>query len=189
MRFAFQVTRADYLDASHVLGRRHGDSLRPVRWWGLCTVAIGFLLLTAGVPYATRIGPVVLMATGLFVVLYPIWIAYGQAEKSWAEHEPLVRPTTISVDDQGISFSTPVMNGTWRWEGIVEFQETRQSFLLFASRTELLTLIPKRGLESADELRAFRSMLETRVTGPSTGFPVVQRDVGAGPTDDPQDPV
>jgi hypothetical protein len=171
MRFAFEMTQADYLEAAQALGRRRGDAFRPIRWWGLGTAAVGFVLMVGTVPHAARISSIALTASGLFMALFPIWVAYGQVEKNWEAHRP-THPTEIEVDERGISFSSPLMRGTWLWDGITEFQETRSLFMLFR-RGDVLATIPKRGLKSAEELHEFRRMLCERVSSMSKGFPVV----------------
>src|SRR2546428_6765346 len=175
MHFSFETSRQDYLEASKALARRQKDWLRPLRWCGLGTTAVGFLLLAGHVPRAEQIAPLVLMSTGMFVVLYPIWVAYSKLDERWERIEPLLSVTEVEADDRGITFSSPRMHGTWRWEALVEVQETRSLFLLFTADGEALASIPKRTLKAPDEVQELRRMLGERVGSPVKSFPVIVR--------------
>jgi len=177
VRFSFETSREDYLEASKLLARRQKDWLRPLRWSGLGTTAVGFLLLAGNVPHAAQIAPVVLMGTGMFAVLYPIWSSYSLLDKQWERSETVRSEMAVEADDHGISFSNSKMQSTWLWASIAEVRETRSLFVLFTADGEALVSIPKRVLSAPEQTELCRLFAE-RVATPVKGFPVVVRGNG-----------
>jgi hypothetical protein len=186
MVFSVEVNDDDYREAALALAQRRRDHLRPLRWWGLGSTAIGFLLLAGGIRHADTIGPILMMVTGMFVVIYPIWTAYSRVENAFKHYERLMTGSDVEADERGITFTNPRMRGTWYWEGLRHFRETSRLLILFVAKDQPLAIIPKRCVGTDEELQTFRALLSRRIEGFSSGFPVITRPQKDSPAESPK---
>ena len=115
-----------------------------------------------------------MMATGMFVVIYPVWVAYSLLDRRWERIGPVQTETAVEADEHGITFSNPKMHGTWAWAAIREVRETRSLFILFTEDGDNLASVPKRRLGAAEQGQ-LRRLFAEHVAAPVKGFPVVVR--------------
>lgn len=83
----------------------------------------------------------------------------------------------MEVTDDGMTFAFPHRQSFVRWQAFTRLVETRRLFLLFTGRDEPVATISKASFPTPAELDEFRRLVNTHLTSPSLGFPVI-----VGPT-------
>jgi hypothetical protein len=78
---------------------------------------------------------------------------------------PILRaPRTYSLAASGVSFSSDLAFGTYRWDAFFKIIESRASFLLFLSPLSGVT-VPKRCFPSPEEVARVRELIRAQFTG------------------------
>jgi len=100
------------------------------------------------------IGPIlsVILAAGL--PFYSYWRAWTTFSQHWWLHQP----TRYTLDSQGIASQAASYSGFRKWDRIWRVEENGRLFLIYLSRSQVV-IIPKRFLESLDQVRAFRELV------------------------------
>jgi hypothetical protein len=138
-------------------------------------VGVGFLLFALPRDQtAAWLAPVLLMATGLFLALHPIWRGYALADR-WMAKQLEELPATYQIDEEMISRSTDEVSIQCKWTALARFVETRRLFLLYLTETQVSFIIPKRLFRSEAELNGARDIFRERIRRDKPiGFPVNQ---------------
>jgi YcxB-like protein len=76
----------------------------------------------------------------------------------------LQAPRTYSLAGSGISFSSDIAFGTYRWDAFYRIIESHTSFLFFLS-TLSAVIVPKRCFPSLDEVARTRELIRAQFTG------------------------
>ena len=172
MTFTFEITEAEYREAAVVMARGQPDGYAPLR--RAAALAGGFggaALLIDRRPYAW-VAPALLVAFGLFVMIYPLLRRPEAADDGWAEYAA-AGPQTWEVTEQSVMFETAFGVSRYGWHAFTRVAETPNLFLLYHGGTPML--VPKRAFPDPDQLAAFRLLLQATLVRPAArGFPVVQ---------------
>src|SRR5688572_31938856 len=105
MKFPYRIEREDYDEHVQATSRRTGDWLRPLRISGYVVFCAGLLFHLADVPFESWLAPLALMVTGLALLIYPIWSAYREVDRSWSELRNSTEGALIEVSAEGIGWS------------------------------------------------------------------------------------
>lgn len=83
--------------------------------------------------------------------------------RNWRAHAAYLVPQEVSFSDLSIDTSSRDGTSSLPWSTYTCYKETRRSFLLWSTRTSAWLLIPKRNIESADNLDRCRALLGRHV--------------------------
>jgi hypothetical protein len=172
VQIQFQLGRDELIEFL-LRGYSVPDWARPLRIAGYSGVAAGVLLLVIGPGGSGSIAPILLIALGLFVLLFLVWRGHSDFEKALAAVQDDLQPHTIVINDDGLRWSVSHGFAEYRWEAFDHFLETPQLLVLYISSTNTGPIIPKRALPDAQELAALRKLLTEKITRPPPAFPVV----------------
>ena len=173
MRVEYEVAREDYDQACRAQGAKQNRGRRS-RAVGYLAIAAGVLFLAAQYNQPGVVPSAGLVALGLYLLISPIWSAYAQVEETWLEGERNRQPITLEVTEDGLRFSGRTFNSECRWTFFHHVVETRDLFLLYATRTRLIQTIPKRAFGAPERVEDFRRLLNANIATPTNAFPVIQ---------------
>ena len=135
-------------------------------------LGIGLAVLFSGPGREARSVTLILIALGLFNIVYAI-VRWDQGlHLAWAYFERAILPTTWTFSPGGVRVVTAHGDCDFRWEGFERFVETRRLFLLYR-RSGPVWIIPKRALAEDSGRAALQKMLQERLTPHVRAFPVV----------------
>ena len=178
MKFTFEITEAEYREATAFAARGQPDAYAPLRRAGAAAGGLGgAALLIDRRPYGW-VAPALLAAFGLFVMIYPLLRRPGTADDDgWAEYA-VAGPQTWEVTEQVVAHETAFGTSRYGWHAFTRIAETPSLFLLYYGGTPMP--VPKRAFPDPDQLAAFRSLAQAMLVRPAArGFPVTVRDAGA----------
>jgi hypothetical protein len=175
LKFTYEIIQQEYAEACRVQAQVRGDSGRVMRWVALGVTALGTLLLAETSGAGHWIAPLLLVGLGLFTLIYPTWSAYSAADRNWREASAKGLAQTLEADDGGIHVDGATLTVHYQWTAFDHFLETRSLFLIYQTRTSIALMVPRRALNDAGLLAAFRQLLERCIPPRTGGFPVIPR--------------
>jgi hypothetical protein len=91
--------------------------------------------------------------------------------RHWEARPDLHRHQTADITAEGIQLSDTLSRREYQWGAFVKYEETKSLFLLFMADSQAM-MIPKRGMESTEQLDAMRNLLKLIPTSRTAGFEV-----------------
>jgi hypothetical protein len=151
-----QLRFRDFLQANYsILLRRSGTRILMVLA-GL--LAIFWIVVFFMFPDTSPWGGFVFPGLVIFMLASTYWSSKNHFESNRALQEPI----RFKFAADGIEAKSATSAGRTEWINILEFVETRNSFLVFLA-TNLLYTIPKRCFVSEIEQNEFRKLLRTSI--------------------------
>jgi hypothetical protein len=132
-------------------------------WWkSKLPLAFVAVLLPLGiVVWASRAPQGLALLVGILAYILCLAVTpYWRARRFVASHKTFLDRRRLGFSDEGLTTSGPSDSGSIRWDAFYRSYETRHNFLLYISRVTFIT-VPKRCFTNAEEIRTFRSILQT----------------------------
>lgn len=135
----FDLTRAEYIDASRVVLRR--------QWQLLVLFVCGALLLVLGImqPVTWQIG------AGVIMIVVPTWAWWFAPRQRWRRDPAQAGPFTYRFDDSGIGIDSPAGQVQLPWNRVRSVVNGKRLLLVRIGGSAVM--VPRRAIAAEDQQR------------------------------------
>ena len=110
------------------------------------------------------------VAFPLFVVVVMLDHLYQRPRSAWKTQPTFHLPQSIELDHQGVRARCSLLDAHYSWNYFLRWMES-PNLLLLIMPGKFRLIIPKRAVPP-EQLSALRDLVDSRVQGPTRGFPV-----------------
>src|SRR5262249_55632025 len=166
MNLQFQLNENDYVDAQLAHMRKSLAARSSFSLWAggfiiiLTTIAVIVGLIDGSTEFGRQLAP--MGGLVLLVVFMILYIRSGiPYRRQFRRIKSLQMPMQLVIGNDEIAYTNANGQSKMLWSTFEDWRESKISFLLY-SQPRLFYIVPKRAIP-ADQIPAFRSLLESRI--------------------------
>jgi hypothetical protein len=93
-------------------------------------------------------------------------------KNGWLRQTQLQLPQLLTLTEDSVTVQNSNVHSIYQWHAFNQCRDTAALFMLYISGLSFF-MIPKRALESPEQIDAFRAFIHSHILPPSSGFPVL----------------